>query len=99
MNKHNQTRLTEEPIRAASVASHDPEYIRLPKTGTLCPYTGLTRSYVNELILPTGLNKFKPPVKSICLRKRGAKTGVRLIVFASLMAYLKKHEQVSEVAA
>ena len=99
MKKREQTRMTDEPIRAASSAAiQPPEFIRLPKSGLLCQHTGLTRSYLNSLILPTGQNKFKAPVRSICLRQKGAKTGVRLIVYSSLMAFLKKYEQQSEAA-
>lgn len=98
MSKHDKTQMTPEPNRAAAVGANEPEYIRLPKTGQLCQHTGLTRSYLNSLILPTGMNRFKPPVKSICLRQRGAKTGVRLIVYRSLLGFLKKHEQQSEAA-
>lgn len=43
---------------------------------------------MNELVLPTKANHGKPPVKSKVLRKRGATTGIRLIVFDSLMQYL-----------
>jgi hypothetical protein len=43
---------------------------------------------LNELILPTELNGFKPPVRSFCLRKRGAKTGIRLVDYASLKAHI-----------
>ena len=66
-----------------------PEWIRLPKTGTLCPWTGLSRSKLNELILPNEHNDFKPVVRSICLRNRGQTKAVRLIVFDSLMEYLR----------
>ena len=55
-----------------------PEWGRLPKSGTLCPWTGLTRSKLNELILPCPANDQKPPVRSICLRQRGKIKGVRL---------------------
>ena len=92
--------VTTEQIAATSarVAQlRDPEFIRLPKTGTLCPYTGLTRSKLNELVLPCPQNDHKPPVKSVCLRQRGAVKGVRLIVFKSLMDYL--HGQEGRVAA
>ena len=68
--------------------SFKPEFIRLPKPGNLCPWTGLSRSKLNELVLPCNANDFRPPVKSVCLRRRGAATGVRLIVFESLMAFL-----------
>ena len=48
-----------------------PEFIRLPKPGTLCRWTGLSRSKLNELILPSPVNSFKPPVRSLSLRNRG----------------------------
>jgi hypothetical protein len=65
-----------------------PEFIRLPKSG-LCPWTGLSRAKLNELILPTATNGKKPPVKSVCLRKPGAIKGARLIHLQSLLAYLR----------
>jgi len=66
-----------------------PEFIRLPKGG-LCPYTGLSRSKLNQLILPCEQNDWKPPVKSVCLRQRGAVKGTRLILLESLLDYLYK---------
>jgi hypothetical protein len=66
-----------------------PEWIRLPKPGTLCPLSSLTRSTLNGLILPTAENSYRPPVQSICLRKRGKLKGCRLISYDSLMNYLK----------
>ena len=66
-----------------------PEFIRLPPPGSRCPWTGLSRSTLNELILPTQANGFKPPVLSHVLRKRGAKTGVRLVVFSSLLSFIR----------
>lgn len=65
-----------------------PEFLRLPKPGLLCPLTGLTRSAINELILPTPRNGHKPPVRSFCLRQRGARTGIRLVDFQSLRAFI-----------
>lgn len=70
-----------------------PEFIRLPSPGQLCKYTGLSRSYLNLLILPTVANGNKPPVKSFCIRQRGAKTGVRLISYDSLKNYILQHEE------
>ena len=69
-----------------------PEFIRLPKPGTLCPWTGLSRSKLNELILPSPLNGHRPPVRSVSLRNRGQIRAVRLINFDSLMAYLRSLE-------
>ncbi len=66
-----------------------PEFIRLPKPRANCPWSGLTRSGLNEIILPTPRNGFKPQVKSFALRHRGAARGVRLIVLDSLLGYLR----------
>ncbi len=79
---------------AQAVAANDarpivPEFIRLPKPGDLCPWTGLSRSKMNELILPCPANDRKPPVKSISLRKKGSARGCRLVVYDSLISYLK----------
>ena len=70
-----------------------PEFLRLPKPGALCPHTGLTRSFINELILPTPRNQFKPPVRSFCIRQKGAATGVRLVDYASLRAFILEHAE------
>jgi hypothetical protein len=71
----------------------EPEFLRLPPPGVRCPFTGLSRSALNELILPTRANDFKPPVRSFCIRKRGAKTGIRLILYGSLKAYIHAHAE------
>jgi hypothetical protein len=65
-----------------------PIFIRLPLPGRRCPYTGLSRSTLNELLISGPVNGFKPPVISKLLKKRGAARGVRLIRYDSLMAYL-----------
>lgn len=70
-----------------------PEFIRLPKSGTLCPLTGLSRTALNAIILPTVANESKPPVKSVAVRKPGQKRGWRLINVASLLGYLHSHTQ------
>ncbi len=65
-------------------AASRPEYVRLPKAGALCPWTGLSRSKLWE-VLKTG------EVHTICLRKHKiAKRGARLIKLTSLLAYLDK---------
>ena len=82
---------TTAPVAApANAAVHpiQPEFIRLPKRG-LCPWTGLSRAKIYELISPNERNGFKPPVKSVCLRRPGAEKGTRLIHLASLLAYLR----------
>ena len=67
-----------------------PEFIRLPKEGKLCPHTGLSRGYMNQLILPTSENGHKPPVRSHSIRKRGNVRGIRLIVYDSLIDHLNQ---------
>ena len=74
------------PASATSTPSQR-EFIRLPKRGP-CPITGLTRSKLYDLISPNEDNGFKPPVKSVSLRKPGQIKGTRLIVLQSLLDYL-----------
>jgi hypothetical protein len=80
-----------------STPAHAPEpekiFIRLPRVGEREPLTGLSRSHLNALILPTPANNFSPQVRSYVLRKPGARTGVRLIDVASLTAYITAHEE------
>ena len=81
---------TTAPVAApASVASttSEREFLRLPKSGQ-CPITGLTRTKLYDLISPSEANGFKPPVKSVSLRKPGQIKGTRLIVRQSLLDYL-----------
>ena len=81
---------THAPIQQVEAsATVKPEFIRLPKSGTRCPHTGLSRSKLNQLVLPCKENDYKPPVESKALRNRGSIRGTRLIVFDSLMNYLK----------
>jgi len=65
-----------------------PEFVRLPRAGDPCPHTGLSRTALNALILPTPGNGFRPPVKSKVLRQPGSLRGIRLISYDSLIAYL-----------
>lgn len=72
-----------------SAAMIKPEWLRLPAPGSRCPFTGLSRSTLNELTIPGPANDGIPPVKSVVLRKRGALRGIRLISYDSLMAHLE----------
>jgi hypothetical protein len=93
-NRNSET-VVSGPFRTSSATTDNasvntkPEFIRLPKSGTQCFHTGLTRSKMNQLVLPCAANGFKPPVKSISLRCRGQIKAVRLVVYDSLMAYLR----------
>ena len=74
-----------------------PEWIRLPRSREKCPYSHLSRSTLNNLILPCKANKNRPVVKSSVLRQEGATRGVRLIHRASLMEYIAANEQPTAV--
>ncbi len=89
------TETTAEPVQVPPriVATVTPEFIRLPKVGQHCPFTGLTRSGMNSLILPSPANHDSPPVRSFTLRRRGSRTGVRLIDYKSLVDYIRQHPQ------
>ena len=60
-----------------------PEFIRLPKPGMACPYTGLTRSFLYALVSAG-------KIKSVSLRERGKARGCRLINYDSLIEFLAK---------
>lgn len=70
-----------------------PEFIRLPPPGSRCPFTGLSRSAINQWILPCPANGFKPLVKSFVIRQKGAKTGIRLVDYSSLMTFIRSHTE------
>ena len=67
-----------------------PEFIELPKPGRQEFYSGLRRSTLNRLILPCPSNDFRPPVKSVSLRRPGAQKGKRLIHLQGLLSFLHR---------
>lgn len=83
----------EIPPRYPSINPAQIEFLRLPPVGTRCPVTGMSRAALNELILPTPRNKNRPPVKSFCLRQRGAAKGIRLIDYQSLRDFIRAHAE------
>ena len=65
--------------------------MRLPPPRTRCPRTGLSRSFLADLCVPNKNNDFKPPVRSIFLKRtKHGKRGIRVIDYKSLMDYLAK---------
>jgi hypothetical protein len=94
-NSARTTKPLEVPPRVTTPLTR-PEFLRLPSPGELCPHTGMSRSALNELILPTPRNGNKPPVKSFCLRQKGAKTGIRLVSYDSLTGYIRAHAEGGE---
>jgi hypothetical protein len=87
------------PIQPLQISR--PEWCQLPKNGLRCQITGLSRSAINALILPTKANGFRPPVQSRSIKSHKlASRGVRLVNVASLLAYIEAQEEMpAEVAA
>jgi hypothetical protein len=63
-----------------------PEWIRLPKEGSTCPFSGLSRSYLADLVR-------RRVVPSKALRRPGTVRGVRLICYEGLMGYIKNAQE------
>jgi hypothetical protein len=63
-------------------------WIRLPRAGSRCNVSGLSRSTLAELCRPNKRNDFNPPVESRILRQRGAVRGVLLINRLALCAFI-----------
>jgi hypothetical protein len=91
--------LTIKPIAVFDHANAvRPEFIRLPKPGTCDPWTSLSRSTLNLLVLPCRENDYRPPVRSCTLRRKGTTKGVRLIDLQSLLDYINAHVEPGCVA-
>ena len=78
--------LADAAVQASHPANFKPETIRLPKPGTLCPHSGLSRTVQYQLCK-------EGKIKSVVLRKRGSARGVRLIFYDSLISYLRSLEE------
>lgn len=63
-------------------------WLRLPRPGSRCPVTGLSRSSLAELARPCERNSYHAPVDAKVLKRRGATRGVLLISRESLLCYL-----------
>jgi hypothetical protein len=68
------------------------EFFRLPRAGSRDPLTGLSRSTLNLYVLPCEANGFRPPIKSISLRRKGTLRGARLISAESALEFLRRLE-------
>lgn len=84
------------PKPQVPVSAGIPEFIPLPPPGGVEPYSGLKRGKLNQLILPSAANNWKPPVKSISLRPPGCIKGKRLVHLKSLLDYLRKQMSAPE---
>lgn len=85
------------PASARETSStHMPEFIRLPKPGERCSWTGLSRGSLNDLILGEDA-----PVRSAVIRQPGASKGIRILHLDSLLSHLHQlmEEQESQGGA
>jgi len=69
------------PALGATPGHVKPEWLRLPKPGTQCPFCGLSRTSLYTLCK-------EGKVKSVVLRKRGASRGIRLVAWDSLFSFI-----------
>ncbi|MEY3852555.1 MAG: hypothetical protein RI910_1535 [Verrucomicrobiota bacterium] len=81
-NIHESAGEADNSIAKNNPPSLRPEWIRLPREGSNCVFTGLSRSYIAGLIR-------EGKVHSRSLRNRGASRGIRLISYDSIMDYIK----------
>jgi hypothetical protein len=78
-------------------ADRFPAFIRVPRSGSRCPVSNLTRTAIDKLTRPQPDNDFRPPVKSRVLKARSATRGVRLVEVQSLLNYLNNLPDGAEV--
>jgi hypothetical protein len=65
----------------------------MPKPPNRCPISGLSRSKINELILPCAANGYKPPVLSRSLKStKWATRGIRLYNVPSLLSWIEAQD-------
>jgi hypothetical protein len=67
----------------------EPFTFRLPKTGSVDPFFGGSRTFWNEKILPSK-NNGSPQVDSIIIAVPGAKRGIRFILFESAKRFFER---------
>ena len=63
-------------------------WMRLPRAGTRCPVSGLSRTGLIELCRPHPKNDNNPPVEAKILRRKGTQRGVLLINRNSLLRHI-----------
>lgn len=82
---------TNTKITVIPTEARGPEYLRMPRAAERDPLFGLSRTQLYELVLPSLANDWTPPVRSVVIRRPGARTGVRLIHVVSLRAFIEQH--------
>jgi hypothetical protein len=79
-------RFTVPKIRNGAIAT-EPEFIRLPRPKGRCPFSGLSRTTLAELV-------DNGAVKAAKLRKKGSLRAITLIHRESLLSYLRSQMRV-----
>jgi hypothetical protein len=69
---------------------HEDEFLRIPSRGEKCPITGLSRTSVEEIVVPSKKNNFNPPVRARLRRKPGKLRGIWLIPRQEYIRYFNK---------
>ena len=82
--------VTTDPI-AAATAPQRVEFFRLPPPGKRDPFFGFSRGWYYKAAAAG-------EIKMIALRQRGAIRGVRLVVYDSILAYIRRCEQFEKQA-
>lgn len=85
---HDATNTPTAPHLEGARPVHDQTWIRLPRPGTRCPVSGLSRSSLAELVRPCARNGYRPPVEARMLRRKGSTRGVLLVSRPALVEYL-----------
>ena len=79
MNHHTLT--ISLPIDALASATSRPEFVRIPRSGAVCPHTGLGRAMMYRVIQAGGVETRK---------MNDSRNGVCLVRFASLSAAIER---------
>jgi hypothetical protein len=75
--------MTTNEVQAPTIQAARPEWVRMPKPGAVCPWSGLGRSHLYALI---GEGK----IKTVSLRREGTARGVRLIHLQSVLDLISR---------
>jgi hypothetical protein len=75
-------------IASAPVPPHSVEFFRLPPPGKRDPHFGLSRGWYYKT---ASLGE----IKMVSIRQRGALRGVRLVVYASVVEYIRRAEAIT----
>ena len=82
------TPMTSESI-SIGVPAGEPEFIRMPRQGSVCPWTGLSKAHLYNLAK-------EGKIRTFAVRARNATRGVRLVRLDSVLTFLAKCESEQE---